>query len=60
MKASLFTSTKTKYIQQSIERLPSGGQNYVEIKRGAAMRFKDEGKCDHTGEFTIFGQIFQH
>jgi hypothetical protein len=23
------------------------------------MRFADEGKCDHTGEFTIFGQLYQ-
>jgi len=24
------------------------------------MSIKEEGKCDHTGEFTIFGQLFQY
>jgi hypothetical protein len=31
----------------------------MSIKRGAALRFKDTGKCDHTGEYTIFGQLYQ-
>lgn len=29
------------------------------IKRSKALRFKDEGKCDTTGEHTIFGQLYQ-
>jgi len=30
----------------------------VKIKRAAAQRFADQGKCDHNGEHMIFGQIF--
>ena len=58
-KSCLFTSMKNKCIQTQIEQLPTGSSGDVTIKRGAALRFRDEGKCDHTGEFTIFGQIFQ-
>lgn len=57
-KSSLLKSTKNKFIDDEIAKLPTGDTSSVSIKRGAAMRFKDTGKCDHTGEFTIFGQIF--
>jgi hypothetical protein len=57
-KGSLLASTKNKFIDREIAKLPTGNRTDVSIKRGAALRFKDTGKCDHTGEFTIFGQIF--
>lgn len=52
-------SIKTKYVDDQISRLPSGSQGTVKIKRAYAQRFADSGKCDHTGEYTIFGQIHQ-
>jgi len=57
-KSSLLASTKNKFIDREIAKLPTGNRTDVSIKRGAALRFRDTGKCDHTGEFTIFGQIF--
>lgn len=54
-KGSLLGCTKNKVIQKEIERLPTGSRRTVTIKRNAASRFKDSGKCDHTGEYTIFG-----
>lgn len=50
---------KNKVIQKEIERLPTGGRETIRIKRNAASRFVDTGKCDHNGQYTIFGQIFQ-
>jgi hypothetical protein len=54
----MLPSVKNKVIQKEIERLPQGSRETVKIKRGAASRFADTGKCDHTGQYTIFGQIF--
>lgn len=58
-KSSLLKSTKNKFIDDEIAKLPTGDRSSATVKRGAALRFKDTGKCDHTGEFTIFGQLFQ-
>jgi len=57
-KSSLLKSTKNKFIDDEIAKLPTGSESHVTVKRGAALRFKDTGKCDHTGEFSIFGQVF--
>lgn len=57
IKGSLFGSMKNKYIDGEIAKLPQGTRKTIRIKRQTAQRFIDTGKCDHTGEFTIFGQI---
>ena len=59
LKSSLLKSIKGKFVQSQIEKLPNGSEGSATIKRHAANRFTSEGKCDHTGEFTIFGQLFQ-
>jgi hypothetical protein len=59
LKTSLLSSIKMKYVNQQIQKLPSNGQGTAQIKRHAAARFIETGKCDHTGEFTIFGQLLQ-
>lgn len=54
-KGTLLSCVKTKVIQREIERLSTGSKCTIKIKRGAAARFIDTGKVDHTGEYTIFG-----
>lgn len=54
-KGTLLTCVKQKVIQKEIEKLPQGSRSNVRIKRNFASRFVDTGKCDHTGEYTIFG-----
>lgn len=53
-------SFKTKIIQKAIEKLPteSSCSRSIRIKRHPAATFKESGKCDHSGKYTIFGQIF--
>lgn len=58
-KGTLLTCVKAKVIQREIDRLSQGSKCTIKIKRNAAARFIDTGKCDHTGEYTIFGQIYQ-
>lgn len=50
---------KNKIIQKEIDRLPRGSRHTIKIKRNAASRFVDSGKCDHNGQYTIFGQIYR-
>lgn len=52
-------SFKTKIIDQQIRNLPTGERGRIKIKRNPAKEFSDSGQCDHTGEYTIFGQIMQ-
>lgn len=54
-KDTLLNCVKTKVIQKEIDRLPTGSRGTITIKRNFAARFKDTGKVDHTGEYTIFG-----
>jgi len=56
---SLLTSMKNKYVKEQISKLPEGSSKGIKVKRAAAQRFADQGKCDHNGEFMIFGQIYQ-
>jgi hypothetical protein len=58
-KASLLGSMKNKFIEEEIGKLPKGSKGTVRVARQSAQIFKDTGKCDQTGEFTIFGQLFQ-
>ena len=59
MKNSLLSSVKLKFVNKLIEKLPTGSRGSATVKRHRAISFIDSGKCDHTGEFTIFGQLFQ-
>lgn len=59
VKSSLLSSVKSKFVDKEIGRLPTGSQGHIKIKRHLAARFAEAGKVDHTGEFTIFGQIYQ-
>lgn len=59
VKSSLLGCMKTKFIDKEIEALPVGGSQSLTINRLKAQRFKDKRKCDHTGEHTIFGQMYQ-
>lgn len=58
-KASLLGSVKSKFVDREISRLPTGSRGNVTIKRHLAARHAEQGKVDHTGEFSIFGQLFQ-
>lgn len=56
VKHMIMTSVKMKFVDSSISKLERGsGSGSIPIKRISAMRFEEEGKLDHTGEFTIFG-----
>lgn len=50
---------KSKIIDKQISSLPTGSRGQLKIKRNPAKEFADSGQCDHTGEYTIFGQILQ-
>jgi len=60
VKSSLLGSMKTKFINDEIKALSRGSRGHLKIMRLKAQRFKDKGKCDHTGEYTMFGQLFQY
>lgn len=59
-KGLAFSSIKNKYIRNIVYNLNC---NYdspeVKVKRRRAQVFKDSGKVDHKGEYTIFGQIWR-
>jgi E3 ubiquitin-protein ligase HERC2 len=55
-----FSSIKNKYIKNIVNNLPTEwDQPSVEVKRRKAQVFRDTGKTDHKGEYTIFGQIWR-
>lgn len=60
VKHMIMTSVKMKFVDSSIAKLEIGSRSggAIPIKRIAAMRYEEEGKQDHTGEYTIFGQVF--
>lgn len=57
-KANLFASMKNKKIDLEIEKLPKAERERMDISRLKASTYRDTGKVDHTGEFTLFGQMF--
>lgn len=59
VKHLILTSVKMNFVDRSISSLPEGSSESVHIDRNDALRFEESGKVDHTGEYTIFGQIFQ-
>ena len=46
-------------IDTSIMALPEGGRADATVNRRKAQVFADEGKIDHEGKYSIFGQILQ-
>ena len=61
VKHLVLTGVKMKFVDSAIEKLPGrrNGKENVNIKRHLAYEFADQGKLDHTAEFTIFGQVFK-
>lgn len=55
----ILTSVKMKFVDNAIQNLPTTDRFDVSISRNDALRFSETGKVDHTGEHSIFGQIFQ-
>ena len=59
-KGLAFSSIKNKYIKNIVNNLTTDyDQPEVKIKRRKAQVFKDSGKTDHKGEYTVFGQIWR-
>lgn len=58
-KMMVLPSITSKIVQKQIEALPTGSRTDLKLKRNPAKEFADSGQCDHTGQFTIFGQILQ-
>ena len=46
-------------IDKQLESIPDGGQAEVSVHRRKAMVFAEEGKIDHEGKYSIYGQIIQ-
>ena len=60
VKHLILTAVKMKFVDKAIESLPKGdGGGSVSFNRHTAFNFKESGKIDHTGEFTVFAQAFQ-
>ena len=58
MKAKEFIMYQVKYKYQSayVNNLETSTEKKdININRLRALRFFDSGKCDHTGEYTVFG-----
>ena len=58
-KSLVLGSIKNQLLDNLINKIPTGNSPEVRVSRRKAMEFADEGKCDHKGERTIFGQIMQ-
>jgi E3 ubiquitin-protein ligase HERC2 len=62
MKAKEFIMYQVKYRYQTayVNSLEvSTDKRDIPINRLRSLRFFDSGKCDHTGEYTVFGQCFK-
>jgi E3 ubiquitin-protein ligase HERC2 len=57
-KSLAFQSTKMSFIKNIVGSLQTDyGETTVDVKRRVIKRLRDEGKVDHKGEFSMFGQI---
>jgi hypothetical protein len=59
VKQMILTAVKMKFVDQAIEKMPTGNQESIVVKRNAALRFEETGKIDHEGKYTIFSQIWR-
>lgn len=58
VKHLILGSVKMNFVDKAIEKLSCGSQTSVNIDRNDALRFEESGRIDHSGEYTVFGQIF--
>jgi alpha-tubulin suppressor-like RCC1 family protein len=57
----IFWETKFEIIKSYLEKTSAEYEcAEVKINRMKTRRFIEKGKTDHTGEFTVFGQIYQY
>ena len=57
----IFWDTKNEIIKFYLEKTYSDYEcSEIKLNRMKTRRFIDKGKPDHTGEFTVFGQIYQY
>lgn len=59
LKSVMMPCLKDKVVRAEIERLPQGSRRALKVNRRPAQEFLESGKCDHTGEFTMLGQVLQ-
>lgn len=48
-----------KFVNSAIEQMQTYDRENISIDRLAAAHFAEQGKIDHTAEFSIFGQIYK-
>jgi len=48
-----------KLVDEAVEKLGTGYAREVSVSRRKAMYFAEEGKVDHEGKYTMFGQIIK-
>ncbi len=58
IKSMILLSIKNNILKNALQLLPTGSMQHIEINRLEARNFIERGEVDHTGEFTIFGQLF--
>lgn len=56
----IFFDVKSTMLEKIIAKDTKQGKTSVKVNRMKASKFVQSGKCDVTGEFTLFGQIFTH
>ena len=57
----IFWDTKNELIKYYLEKTAADHEvSELKINRMKVRRFIDKGKPDHTGEYTVFGHIFQY
>lgn len=52
-------SVINRMVDRELKNIPEGGKPEINVNRRKAMQFADEGKVDHEGKYSIFGQIMQ-
>jgi hypothetical protein len=55
VKAMVLTTVKMKFVNSAIASLPCGSRENISLNRLEAATWRESGKVDHTGEYTIFG-----
>ena len=57
----IFWDVKSQLFEGLLAKDAKGSSNpKIRVNRMKASKFISKGKPDHTGEFTVFGQIYQH
>lgn len=58
VKNMILTSVTMSFVDKKIDNMSTGSQRDTSIDRHKAKKFEESGKIDHTGEHSVFGQIF--